>query len=199
MRNGSSGISSGTSVAGSSSTSEPTTTVAYSNAFYLEKSLGWSGIAVEPLVSFEPDYRQHRPATRFRGFFVSDVSNPEAKLYFLASNPLVSSTDKSFTERFGSDAKELTVPTITLNDLLESDHVERIDFMSMDIELHEPKALAGFDIARFKPALACIEAHPEVRQDIIDYFTRHHYVVVGKYLRVDEDNLYFAPLAAGAG
>ncbi len=32
----------------------------------------------------------------------------------------------------------------------------------MDIELSEPKALAGFTIERFKPELVCIEAHPEV-------------------------------------
>ena len=169
----------------------------YSNTYYLERSLGWSGIAVEPLLHFEADYEQHRPATRFRPFFVSDVSNEEAKLYLLSSNALVSSSDKSFTERYGSDAKELTVPTITLNDLLDSEKVQRIDFMSMDIELHEPKALAGLDIARFKPALVCIEAHPEVRQEIIDYFIRHQYTVVGKYWRADEHNLYFAPLSAG--
>jgi hypothetical protein len=81
-----------------------------------------------------------------------------------------------------------------LNDLLDAEKIPRVDFISMDIELHEPKALAGFDIRRFQPALVCIEAHPEVRQQILDYFTRHDYVVVGKYLRVDEDNLYFTPL-----
>ena len=169
---------------------------AYSNTYYLEKFLGWSGIAVEPLVGFEPDYRQHRPATRFRPFFVSDVSNAEAKLYYLSKNHLVTSTEESFTERYGSGAKELKVQTITLDDLLAAEEVQSIDFMSMDIELHEPKALAGFDITRFRPALVCIEAHPEVRQPIIDYFTRHRYAVVAKYLRVDERNLYFAPLSA---
>ena len=64
----------------------------------------------------------------------------------------------------------------------------------MDIELSEPKALAGFTIERFKPELVCIEAHPEVRQQILDYFARHQYVVVAKYLRADDKNLYFTPL-----
>lgn len=65
--------------------------------------------------------------------------------------------------------------------------------MTMDIELAEPKALEGFDIERFKPALVCIESHPEVRQQLLDYFHQHGYVVVGKYLRVDPHNLYFKP------
>jgi FkbM family methyltransferase len=166
----------------------------YSNTYYLETSLGWSGIAVEPLIGFEAEYRQYRPATRFRPFFASDLSNADTRLYVLESNDLVSSSDKSFTERYGTHAKEIAVRTITLNDLLDVEGVERIDFLSMDIELHEPKALAGFNIARYKPALVCIEALAEVRQEIIDYFTRHQYAIVGKYLRVDDRNLYFAPL-----
>jgi hypothetical protein len=40
----------------------------------------------------------------------------------------------------------------------------------------------------------CIEAHSEVRQQILDYFARNGYVIVGKYLPADEHNLYFMPL-----
>ena len=85
------------------------------------------------------------------------------------------------------------MPTITLNDLLDSEKVQHVDYMSIDIELWEPKALAGFDIERFQPKLVCIEAHQQVRQQILDYFRRHHYMIVGKYLRADVTNLYFAP------
>jgi hypothetical protein len=35
-----------------------------------------------------------------------------------------------------------------------------------------------------------------VRQQILDYFTRHGYVLIGKYLWVDRENLYFTPLPA---
>jgi hypothetical protein len=77
--------------------------------------------------------------------------------------------------------------------LLTGVHVSAFDFLSMDIELGEPQALAGFDIQRFKPALACVEAHPQVRQQILDYFAANHYSVVGKYLRVDPLNLWFMP------
>jgi FkbM family methyltransferase len=169
----------------------------FSNTYYLETELGWSGIAVEPLRQFEADYVKHRPRTRFRAFFVSDVSNQEAKIY-LGRNPLVTSADRSFTERYGADTKEVTAPTITLNDLLDHENVKAIDFLTMDIELWEPKALAGFDIERFRPALACIEAHPEVRQQILDYFAQHHYVIVGRYLRADPQNLYFMPQQGAA-
>jgi FkbM family methyltransferase len=165
-----------------------------STTYYLEKNLGWSGVAIEPLSQFEADYKAHRPRTRFLAFFLSDVSDEVAKLYVLDQHTVVSSSNKAFTERTGPNARELTVPTITLNDLLPRNGIEKIDLLSMDIELSEPKALAGFDIARFRPELVCIEAHSEVRQQILDYFARHDYVIVGKYLPADEHNLYFMPL-----
>ena len=164
-----------------------------SNTFYLEHSLGWRGIAVDPVVELEADYVAYRPSTKFRPFFVSDVSDSQAKLYFLDMHKSnVSSGTKSFTEQFGKTSTR-TVPTITLTDLLDRENISKIDFLSMDIELGEPKALAGFDLPKFQPALVCIEAHPEVRQQILDYFSTRQYVVVGAYLRADPTNLYFKP------
>ncbi len=166
----------------------------FSNTYYLEVELGWEGIAVEPLVEFAADYERHRPRTRFRPFFVSDVSDERARLYSVESDHRVSSGVAEFTERTGEALQSREVPTITLNDLLAAEGVDRIDFLNMDIELWEPKALAGFDIERFRPELVCIEAHQEVRQDLLDYFARHGYIVVGRYLRADVWNLYFTPL-----
>jgi FkbM family methyltransferase len=165
-----------------------------STTYYLEHHLGWSGLAIEPLTQFAEDYKTHRPRTTFLPFFVSDVSDAKATLYVLDKHTVVSSSDKAFTERTGANPRELTVPTIRLDDLLQKHGITRVDFMSMDIELSEPKALAGFDVRRFRPELVCIEAHDEVRQQILDYFARHGYVIVGKYLPADENNLYFMPL-----
>jgi hypothetical protein len=96
----------------------------------------------------------------------------------------------------GGDITDVEVPTITLNDLLRREGIERFDLLVMDIELAEPRALAGFDIDRYRPRLACIESHPQNRQTILNYFTDHGYVLVGKYLRMDAQNLYFGPRAA---
>jgi len=166
-----------------------------SNTYYLEKTMGWSGLAVEPLREFEAGYKANRPRTVFLPFFVSDVSNAQAKMYLLKGKELVTSSDRDFTERFGKGAEEVTAPTITLTDLLVNQSLTHVDFVSIDVELHEPQVLAGFDIGRFRPSLVCIEAHPEVRQQILDYFAHRDYVVVGKYLRADIQNLYFRPLS----
>jgi FkbM family methyltransferase len=166
----------------------------YSKTYFLESKLGWSGLAVEPQQKFAADYAAHRPRTKFLPFFISDASNEQAKMYVLWWNTTVTSGDKAFVERHGPSPSEVSATTITLNDLFVAERVERIDFLSMDIELWEPKALAGFDIERYQPELVCIEALPSVRQFILDYFGRHGYVVIGKYLRADDQNLYFSRL-----
>jgi FkbM family methyltransferase len=165
-----------------------------SKTYYLESKLEWSGLAVEPQREFAADYAAHRPRTKFLPFFVSDVSNSSAKLYMTRRSSFVASSQKSFVSQFGEIDEVRDVPTITLTDLLASEGVERIDFLSMDIELHEPQALKGFEIQRFKPSLVCVEGLLPVRQQILDYFTRHGYVLVGKYMWVDLENMYFAPL-----
>jgi FkbM family methyltransferase len=154
----------------------------FNNTFYLEKALDWSGIAIDALPEFASGYAQHRPRTRFFSFFVSDTSDR-----------LLSSSEQDVA---GARSTAREVATITLDDLLARAGVQKVDFVSMDIELAEAKALAGFDIRRYRPDLVCIEAHPPVRQAILDYFARNTYVVMGRYLRADTRNLYFTPLTA---
>ena len=164
----------------------------FSNTYYLETVMGWSGVAVEPQVKFAAGYKQYRPQTTFVPVFVSNVSNHQATLY-VTKNDLVASSVREFTSSFG-EVTPTTATTSTLDDVLDRLGIERIDFLSMDIELAEPQALAGFSIGRFAPRLVTIEAHPPVRQQILDYFARNGYVLVGKYWQTDDENFWFAPL-----
>jgi FkbM family methyltransferase len=163
-----------------------------SNTYYLEKDLEWSGVAIEPQVKFADGYRKFRPRTTFVPLFISDVSNQQATLY-VTENDSVASSDRDFTENWG-EVTPTTATTSTLDDVLERLGIEKIDFLSIDIELAEPQALAGFSIGRFAPALVAVEAHAPVRQQILDYFARNHYVLVGRYWRADAHNFWFAPV-----
>jgi FkbM family methyltransferase len=163
-----------------------------SNTYYLENEMGWSGVAIEPQVKFAAGYREHRPRTTFVPLFISDVSNQQATL-FVNDTDAVASYVREFTERWG-ESTPTTTTTATLDDVLDRLNISRIDFMSMDIELAEPQALAGFSINRFRPSLVAIEAHPPVRQQILDYFARNQYVLLGQYWRADAHNFWFAPL-----
>ena len=170
-----------------------------SNTFYLESRLGWSGIAIDPQVEFAAGYSAHRTRTRFFSFFVSDRSDESATFYLVPSNPRVASSDRRFAEEVGTgksmyETRTVSVPTVRLTDLLDRLGISRFDLLSIDVELAEPKVLAGFDIHRFRPSFVCIEGHQQVRQQILDYFAANGYVLLGKYLRADLQNLYFAPV-----
>jgi FkbM family methyltransferase len=168
----------------------------YSNTYYLETALGWSGLAVEPQTKFAEEYARYRPRTRFVSLFVSNTSNRNAVLY-VPRNDLVASQSREFAEIDGGGiVDEVETQTTTLDDVLDRTGISQIDFLSMDIELAEPDALAGFSIQRYRPSLVCVEGHLPVRQQILDYFARNGYVVLGKYLRADSQNLWFTPLAS---
>jgi FkbM family methyltransferase len=166
----------------------------YSNTYNLEQTLGWSGIAIDAQDEYAADYLKYRPRTRFIALFVSDHSDGVESLFVPGGNHLVASSDKSFSDRYDSSGVERKVRTTTLNDVLEKGAVTNLDFLTMDIELAEPRALAGFDIEKYRPRLVCVEAHPKVRQQLLDYFALHRYRLVGRYLRADPYNLWFAPV-----
>lgn len=165
------------------------------NTYYLETTLGWSGVAIEPQTQFAEGYQKFRPRTIFIPMFVSGASEQDATLWVpIRGNHRIASYDRTFTESAGIAAEPLKVRTITLDDILDRLRISRIDFMSMDIELAEPQALAGLSIKRFAPRLIGIEAHNGVQQQILEYFGRNGYVLIGKYLSVDHDNFWFAPV-----
>jgi FkbM family methyltransferase len=164
--------------------------IRHSTTYFLEKHLGWTGIAVDAVAEYAGAYAQKRPATRFFSYFVADKSD--------TSHDFFVSEDRSFSSGWGTDPRggayeKRKVPTIALNDLLGREHVHRVDFLSMDIEGAEPAALAGLDLGQYRPELACIEvSSPENGRAIAEYFTLHGCREVTAYRAVDAINRYYS-------
>ena len=170
--------------------------IEFSTTYYLEKHLGWSGIALDAVARLKSSYTKHRPKTRFFAYIVTDHSGTLDPFYLSGA---LSSTDEEHLDHFDaakSPPKEVLLPSITLNDLLDREGVEKIDLLSMDIEGGAPAALAGFDIERFHPELVCIEASsavPLLREKLLAYFAEHAYERIDSYLEHDRINWYFQP------
>jgi FkbM family methyltransferase len=164
-----------------------------STTYYLEHHLDWSGIAVDALDEYAPQWAATRPNAQFMHYAVSDQSGGTLTFYRGAGTG-VSSLDKEHTiELSHAEPTPVEVPTITLNDLLDNAGVGHIDFMSMDIEGAEPMALAGFDIERFAPKLVCIEGRwSENAPKIRAYFEAHGYELLEEYNQYEKANWYFA-------
>lgn len=165
--------------------------VVYSNTYRLERDFAWSGLAIDAIRELADGYAELRPQSRFVVAFVGDLNEGETTLHVNTDIPGVSSADKSFTARFKGTIEPRTVPNRTLQSLLEDAGITRFDLLTMDIELSEPAALANFPLRDYAPSVAIVEAHGETRQWLIDYFHRHGYVVQGRYIHADPQNLYF--------
>jgi FkbM family methyltransferase len=166
----------------------------YSNTYYLEERLGWTGIGVDALPDYAEEWAAKRPRSRFFNYLVTDHSRTEEPFY-RADLKGISQAQGPVVGPAGDEipSEEISVPTITLTELLDENGIERLDFLNLDIEGHEPQALAGLDIDRFKPELVCVEAKPKNREFLRQYFAEHGYEQIERYLEHDATNYYFTP------
>jgi FkbM family methyltransferase len=167
-----------------------------STTYYLEGHLGWTGIAVDAIAELADAWERERPQSKFFAYAVTDKSGETITFYEYGG---ISSTDKGNIETWEKKAKrdlkerKIVVPTITIDDLLEREGVEKIDFLSMDINGTEPTALRGFDIEKYRPDLVHIEVHEENRLVIRKWFEDRGYERVDEYLPYEIINWYFKP------
>jgi len=172
-----------------------------STTYYLESALGWSGIAIDAQREYGPAYAELRPATRFFSYFVSDSDALSTTLYRDSRVPVVASNDEGVAREQvvaavgEANIEAVEVETITLNTLLQREGLDHVDFVSLDIEEHEPAALRAFDLGRYAPALLCIEAHGRTQDAIYEWMVTHGYRRIDSYLAYDSVNWYFEPAA----
>jgi FkbM family methyltransferase len=163
--------------------------IRHSTTYYLEKHLGWTGVAVDAIAEYADAYAKERPGTHFFTYFASDKSDT-ARAFFV-------SEDRNFSSATGADPRggvyhKRKVATIALNDLLVREKVNHIDLLSMDIEGAEPLALAGLDVARYRPELVCVEiSSPELGRAIAEYFALRGCREVSAYRAIDGINRYY--------
>lgn len=127
-----------------------------SQSWHLER-LGWGGLLIEPLPDAAERLRQSRRAIVVEVACTSpERANRSAVLR--VAGPF--SSLESDLRVVGAQAQsEIEVPTRTLDDVLRTHAVDRVDFVSIDVEGHELEVLRGFSVERYRPALILIEDH----------------------------------------
>ncbi len=159
-----------------------------STTYFLERDLGWTGIGIDAMAKYAPAWKEHRPNAKFLARVVADKDGETVTFHV---GKAVNSLDEEMVRDFGGEKKQIQRTTTTLDTILEEHGVEKVDFLSMDIEGAEPAALQGFDIQRYKPDLCCVEASSG--DAVMEYFLAHGYELIEKYRKVDKINSYFRP------
>jgi len=129
-----------------------------SQSYALEK-LGWSGICVEP----QPKYVQLHERLRKSKIVSCACGSPsqagqELILHTLDSNASLVPRRVLYTNSNQFEAS-YSVRVETIDKILDLNNVEKLDFLSIDIEGFEIEAFSGFSLNRYRPTLILIEDH----------------------------------------
>lgn len=158
-----------------------------SQTFHLEQR-GWTGILVEPLAECVDQLRRTRTATVFA--VAAGAPEDEGKHLPLLVAGGLSTLSSRIKEGVVPKERRL-VPIRTLNAMLREAGIERIDFLSIDVEGAEIAVLDGFDLARFAPRLVLLE-------DDVHDLTKHRRMLASGYKLVRRTHLnnWYVPKGA---
>lgn len=172
--------------------------VTESNCKFLEESLGWRGINVEPFPHHYKKLVKNRPAAINVNCALSSTNGSQRFTHVIHprlgddfGNGSIAHTNEHHRtlEEQGCDFREIDVTTITYDTLVEASDVPRIDVLSLDVEGHEVEVLKGMKNERFFPKLVCIETGHDQDGSIdqhlrqLGYRKDSEYLVNSFYLR----------------
>lgn len=164
--------------------------VQISNTVYLERELGWTGIAFEP----HPDLFKRLAASRTCRCVNVAVSDEERNsldfVKFLEEPFGNSGLLESFPgpERLANIKHEIiSIPTAPLRTLLQG--FDRVDYLDIDVEGHEMSVLRGIDFSSVEIRIIGVEAGEGSRKaGEVDVFLGQH--GFRPFMQVKSDRFY---------
>ena len=127
-----------------------------SQSHALERS-GWRGVLVEPLPHLAQRLRRERKAPVFQ-FACGSPERHGTRAEFYVSGPYSSMRPELMLPE-AEVQSVMVVEVRTLDSIVEEAALERVDFVSVDVEGFELEVLKGFSIQRWRPKLILIEDH----------------------------------------
>ena len=138
-----------------------------SNTLYLERELGWSGLAVEPLPQIYTKLAAARKCTTIQGC----VAAQSGTATFQAIDGFSEMLSGLLTERdaphdariarematHGGQLREIDVRCYALGELLEEHGIDHVDYLDIDVEGAELSILETFDFDRFHISVIAVE------------------------------------------
>lgn len=155
--------------------------IEYSNTYHFEKK-GWRGACIEAHNDFIEALRKNRPNSSIVHCAVGEDDIKSVTFYANKAGSL-STLDKNEEDRWKRNYakdfhgfEEQQVPMRKLTSIFDELQLKEIDFVSLDIEGYEVKALSGLDFSKYKPKVFVIEYKDEAhKHQLEEILFKHQY------------------------
>lgn len=151
--------------------------VTFSNTYLLERR-GWEGVCIEPNPTSFERCSINRACTCLQAAVVGNARQRTATLRVPTMDVLATLADDhdgdiEIIHRNVNAAyngfREISVPAVTLNTVLNKLDFTQIDLLSIDAEWTNADVLAGFDMWRWLPRVIVVETGQGVRDALTGY------------------------------
>lgn len=144
--------------------------IRYSNTFFLYQN-GWRGINIDANIDSIKLFEAFRKEDRNINSGVSDRAENDM-VYHMFEEGGYNTFDPSLAEDRKSKGKSKylgsrSVPVRSLNDILSDESVGKIDYLNIDIEGFDEKAVEGFDFDKYKPTCVSIESYSSTVEEYL--------------------------------
>ena len=134
---------------------------AISNTLFFDKCLGWKGLCIEPQSTYHSEILKTRSCTLIPDCVLGDI----ASVKFIGNG--------------GGGAVEVTnggdTKCLAFLDVLQSNNITKIDFMSIDIERSEASVLRCFPFDKVEIDIILLETDKWHLREVDLFFHRHGY------------------------
>ncbi|MDN3505137.1 MAG: FkbM family methyltransferase [Rhabdochlamydiaceae bacterium] len=146
--------------------------VQFSNTYFLENELGWTGLCIEPIPDVFNRLKNNRKAICIQGCIDSSHKNKEIDFLRIHGNPpdleMFSGILEYYDQRhvnkilqrialLGGSAEVIKVKCFDLNELLRLNDIDHVDFLSLDTEGGEFEILSSIDFNKVNIDVIAVE------------------------------------------
>ncbi len=148
-----------------------------SNTAFFEFYRDWKGILIEPSYKGYKLCLKNRPKAICvnKGCVSKDYQGNIAHGNF-GENSLMASIDGIRQKGFDNSSTKIQVTT--LENILNENNVNNIDFLSLDVEGYELNVLQGINLFKHRPLYILIEIYKENLEQTCEYMQKHNYELI---------------------